>query len=48
MAIWPPWSSSPARRILTLTGLIDVFSVRASVDEAVQAVGYSCPVVTAG
>jgi anti-anti-sigma factor len=38
----------PVRRILTLTGLIDVFSVRASVDEAVQAAGCSRPVVTAG
>jgi anti-anti-sigma factor len=38
----------PVRRILALTGLIGVFSVRASVDEAVQAAGCSRPVVTAG
>jgi anti-sigma B factor antagonist len=35
-------------RVLTLTGLIDVFSVRASVDEAVRTAGGSRPVVTAG
>jgi anti-anti-sigma factor len=38
----------PVRHILALTGLIGVFSVRASVDEAVQAAGCSRPVVTAG
>jgi anti-sigma B factor antagonist len=38
----------PVRRLLDLTGLIGVFSVRASVDEAVQAAGCSRPVVTAG
>jgi anti-anti-sigma regulatory factor len=38
----------PVRRILALTGLIGVFSVRASVEEAVQAAGCSRPVVTAG
>jgi anti-sigma B factor antagonist len=38
----------PVRRILTLTGLIDVFSVHASVEQAVQAAGCSRPVVTAG
>jgi anti-anti-sigma factor len=36
------------RRILTLTGLIDVFSVHASVEEAVRAAGCSRLVVTAG
>jgi anti-sigma B factor antagonist len=38
----------PVWRVLTLTGLIDVFSVRASVDEAVRTAGGSRPVVTAG
>jgi anti-anti-sigma factor len=38
----------PVRRILALTGLIGVFSVRASVEQAVQAAGGSRPVVTAG
>ena len=38
----------PVRRILALTGLIDVFSVRASVDEAVRTAGCSRLVVTAG
>ncbi len=36
------------RRILTLTGLIDVFSVHASVEEAVRTAGCSRLVVTAG
>ena len=35
----------PVRRILALTGLIDVFSVHASVEDAVQ---IARPVVTAG
>jgi anti-sigma B factor antagonist len=35
----------PVRRILALTGLIDVFSVHASVEDAVR---IACPVVTAG
>jgi len=35
----------PVRRILTLTGLIDVFSVHASVEDAVR---IARPVVTAG
>ncbi len=35
------------RRILTLTGLIDVFAVHASVDEAVRAAGWSRLAVTA-
>jgi anti-sigma B factor antagonist len=38
----------PVRRILALTGLIDVFSVHASVEQAVQAAEGSRPVVTAG
>jgi anti-sigma B factor antagonist len=38
----------PVRRILALTGLIDVFSVHASVDQALQTAGGSRPVVTAG
>jgi len=38
----------PVRRLLDLTGLIGVFSVHASVDEAVLAAGGSRPVVTAG
>jgi anti-sigma B factor antagonist len=38
----------PVRRLLNLTGLIGVFSVRASVEEAVQAARCSRPVVTAG
>jgi len=38
----------PVRRLLDLTGLIGVFSVYASVDEAVQAAGGSRLVVTAG
>jgi anti-sigma B factor antagonist len=38
----------PVRRLLGLTGLIGVFSVYASVDEAVQAAGGSRLVVTAG
>jgi len=36
------------RRILTLTGLIDVFSVHASVEEAVRTAGCSRLAVTAG
>ena len=36
------------RRILTLTGLIDVFSVHASVEEAVRTAGCSRLLVTAG
>jgi anti-sigma B factor antagonist len=36
------------RRILTLTGLIDVFSVHASVEEAARTAGCSRLVVTAG
>jgi anti-sigma B factor antagonist len=36
------------RRILTLTGLIDVFSVHASVAEAVRTAGCSRLLVTAG
>ena len=36
------------RRILTLTGLIDVFSVHASVDQAVQAAEGSRLAVTTG
>jgi anti-sigma B factor antagonist len=36
------------RRLLDLTGLIGVFSVHASVDEAVRAAGGSRPIVTAG
>ena len=35
----------PVRRILALTGLIDVFSVHASVEDAVR---IARPVVTAG
>jgi anti-sigma B factor antagonist len=38
----------PVRRLLDLTGLIGVFSVRASVEEAVRTAGCSRPVVTAG
>ena len=38
----------PVRRILALTGLTGVFSVRASVDEAVRTAGCSHLVVTAG
>lgn len=38
----------PVRRLLDLTGLIGVFSVHASVDEAVQAAEGSRLVVTAG
>jgi anti-sigma B factor antagonist len=38
----------PVRRILDLTGLIGVFSVYASVDQAVPAAGGSGLVVTAG
>jgi len=36
------------RRLLDLTGLIGVFSVHASVEEAVRAAGGSRLVVTAG
>jgi hypothetical protein len=39
----PAAPRGPVRRILDLTGLIDVFSVRAGVDEAVQAAGCSRP-----
>jgi anti-sigma B factor antagonist len=38
----------PVRRILTLTGLTGVFSVHASVEEAVRTAGCSRLVVTAG
>ena len=38
----------PVQRILALTGLIGVFSVHASVEEAVRTAGCSRPVVTAG
>jgi anti-sigma B factor antagonist len=38
----------PVQRILTLTGLIGVFSVHASVEQAVQAAEGSRPVVTTG
>jgi anti-sigma B factor antagonist len=38
----------PVRRLLDLTGLTGVFSVRASVDEAVRTAGCSHLVVTAG
>ena len=38
----------PVRRLLTLTGLIGVFSVHASVEQAVQAAEGSRLVVTAG
>jgi anti-sigma B factor antagonist len=38
----------PVRRLLTLTGLIGVFSVHASVEQAVQAADGSRLVVTAG
>ncbi|HJZ01520.1 MAG TPA: hypothetical protein VJ305_12415 [Streptosporangiaceae bacterium] len=38
----------PVRRLLDLTGLIGVFSVHASVEEAVRAAGGSRLVVTAG
>jgi anti-anti-sigma factor len=38
----------PVRRILTLTGLTGVFSVRASVDQAVRTAGCSRLAVTAG
>jgi anti-sigma B factor antagonist len=41
----PRW---PVRRLLDLTGLIDVFSVHASVEEALRAAGGSRIVVTAG
>jgi anti-sigma B factor antagonist len=38
----------PVQRILTLTGLIGVFSVHASVEQAVRAAEGSRPVVTTG
>ena len=38
----------PVRRILTLTGLTGVFSVHASVDQAVRTAGCSRLAVTAG
>ena len=41
-------AARPVRRLLDLTGLIGVFPVHASVDEAVRAAGGSRLVVTAG
>ena len=38
----------PVRRILTLTGLTGVFSVHASLDQAVRTAGCSPSAVTAG